>query len=487
MDDFSNRRGISTMRESIRTIAQGRPLLRKTLLACSWETMGTVCNQGVSLLTGLLAARLLGKEKLGEWAIILTLLVFFLQIGSLNIARICTRFIAEYQHTDPRRAGQIVGFVLLTVSLLGAAVIATCVLASRWIADRFFDSPSLEPLIPVVGIAVLLTLLLTCFRSILYGGQRYRLVAASNLVFALCRLAGFGGLILIPDLRYLAWAYVAACLAAAVHAGVLAWLTLQEMGIKVSIDNYLRERDLFLNFCLPGLILTATEAPITTYTRVLVIKLAGGMGAMAGVHIASSWQQLVVFVPYQLCRVVSPMFADLKGRGRYGELVQYALQVAFSALAIGVGSAIVLAVFGKYVLALYGEGFVEFYPLFLLVLLAGAVEACGSSLTGLYAVLDAMWWRSTAVVMSQLVALGCALWLIPRIGVTGFGWAILAQHLTGLASVAILLRVKIPAIQSDRHVTTVPGHSHLGISPASPELAVKTHTSHTYSSMSKCP
>jgi O-antigen/teichoic acid export membrane protein len=434
------------MLKSVLNGFQKRPLLCKTIRACSWESMGTVCHQGASLLTGLLTARLLGQDRLGEWAIVLTLLVFFLNIGSMNIARICTRFVAEYGHNNPRRAGQIVGFVLLTVFLLGVAVVAVCFVAHQWIATYFFDCPAIGPLIPCVGIAVFLTLTLTCFRSILYGGQQYRLVAMSNLVFALSRLAGFCGLFAVPDLQYLAWAYVLACLVAAVHAGVLAWRTLQRMGIPVSFDNYFRERTLFLDFCLPGIILTALEAPINTYTRILVIMSAGGMNAMAGVYVASNWQQLVVFIPYQLCRVVSPLFADLRGRGLHKELVRYALQVAISAFAIGVGSAIVLAAIGRYLLGLYGEGFLEFYPLFLLMLFAGAVEACSSSLVGLYAVLDAMWWRSVSAIGGQIIALACALLLIPRLGVMGFGWAILAQHLAGVAAIAVMLRRKAPRV-----------------------------------------
>lgn len=421
-----------------------RPMLAQTVAACSWESIGTISLQGTSVLTGLIAAQLLGVEKLGQWAIVLTLLAFFLNISSQNISRISTRFLAEFGRTNPQRAGEIIGFVWGTVAMTGAATMAVCFLGNRWIAVYFFDSPSLEPLVPAVGVAAVLTLALTCFRSILYGAQRYRQVAISNLLFSVLRIVGVCGLLVVPGLRYLVWAYVAACLLTALHAGAVALSALRQLRIRVSLGNYFHERNLFLNFCLPGLVLTMSLAPLTAYTRVLVVQLAGGMAAMAGVFVATGWQQVVVFLPYQLCRVASPIFADLKGRGRHREMVRYAAQVGVSSLVVGIGFAVALALPGKYLLRLYGDDFVEFYPLFLLVLLAGAVEACSSSLHGLYTVLDAMWWGSASLITGNVIALGCAAVLLPRLGVVGLGWALLAQHTTSLVFITTMLAKRVP-------------------------------------------
>lgn len=434
--------GESSMWQSTYERISRNPLLLAALTGCGWELAAVVVARASFLIAGIVIARTLGESEFGAWGIVLALLGVFAQFGSFNISSVCTRYVAELRHRDPQRVGEIVGFAFSALLVFGGGATLACILSADLVARFVFQSPSLAPLLFYGGLCVGVTLASGVFRAILAGCHRFLEAASIDAVQGVCYVCGIPIVLAFwRNTSAVLCMYAAATSVACVFAWVRSMRALKAMSIKIVFHRVLREKDLILHFGVPGLVMAATEGPADAYSRSIVARLPGGLAAMGGVQAAAQWQSLVVFVPALVARVMTPVMASVRGDGDWKRFTKYVLLSGTMALAAATSLALPVALFGKWILGWYGDGFVDYYPVMLVLILAGTIEAIASALVGLYAILDVMWWRTSTVLMSQFVLVALSIALVPRIGAAGFACAIAGQRAMQL-SVLIVVSIR---------------------------------------------
>lgn len=154
----------------------------------------------------------------------------------------------------------------------------------------------------------------------------------------------------------------------------------------------------------------------------LEVILLGAMGNAPGAGLfAAAWRlcSLVPFVLAALGSVGGPLIASAHDRGDFDQLNVIARLVARLSLGFALFAGLVLAVFGKPLLGVFGPGFTVAYPA-LLILLAGAVINAGTGIVAYLLTLTgaqrtALWIFGVALLTSAVLNL----LLIPRFGVSG--------------------------------------------------------------------
>lgn len=141
--------------------------------------------------------------------------------------------------------------------------------------------------------------------------------------------------------------------------------------------------------------------------------------------------------------LVGPSFAAMHAQGRQIELQRYARLAAIGSTLIMIATALPIAVFGRQILSLFGEGFVAGYPTLLILLTASVVTAmCGSavlllSMTGHH--------RVTTLTAAGSFAVNLALtyFLAPWYGIAGTAFATAASVILWSVSLVLIARWRL--------------------------------------------
>jgi O-antigen/teichoic acid export membrane protein len=72
-----------------------------------WSFTGTAAGKFIVLLTGIICARILGKEMFGELGIVRSTFNMFIVVGASGIGVTATRYISAYRKSDPNHAASI--------------------------------------------------------------------------------------------------------------------------------------------------------------------------------------------------------------------------------------------------------------------------------------------------------------------------------------------------------------------------------------------
>ena len=99
-----------------------------------WSLIGAVISQGSSLAASVITARLLGRERFGEYGMIQSTVGMFGVFAGMGLGLTATKYVAELRVTNPRRAGRMIA--LSTAVALGTASTAVVALfaAAPWLA-----------------------------------------------------------------------------------------------------------------------------------------------------------------------------------------------------------------------------------------------------------------------------------------------------------------------------------------------------------------
>ena len=145
-----------------------------------WSFTGTALGKFFVLLTGIICARILGKEGFGELGIIRSTLGMFIILGSGGIGVTATRYIAAYRTNEKKHAAaiyrlssvftMIVGFII-TFILLGLSDILT---------EDVLNSRKLSTPIIIGSMVLLFSILNSSENGTLAGLEDFKSIAISE-------------------------------------------------------------------------------------------------------------------------------------------------------------------------------------------------------------------------------------------------------------------------------------------------------------------
>jgi O-antigen/teichoic acid export membrane protein len=405
-----------------------------------WSLLATVFTQGSTFLANIIVARLLGQERFGQFAMVLSTLLAIAMIAQLGLGATATRHVAEYRVRDPHRAGRLIGLLTLVTAGTALAGALLMLIAAPFLAERVFSAPGLAPVLRIGALHVAFATIAGTQMGVVAGFEGYR---------SLARATAVSGVI-----------YVAACSAGAALAGLtgavtglavgaaaqLAAISLAQRreaahaGIEVRYREVLGELNAVGGYAIPAAISGYISVPALWWGNAVLARQPAGFAELALYNAAWSFRTLVLVVPHNLNRVAgSVLYAQSGADDRHGFRRVFRANVAacggFAAIAGGL-----CALLAGPLLGLYGDGFREGTAVLYLLLLSGLLEAVGIALYQLIQARKRMWLSTAAVALPSYGAFVVAATLLAsRQGAVGLGTAsIIAQGvmLIGISVVA---------------------------------------------------
>ncbi len=409
----------------------GISLGRVTILLLMSRAAGFILALGNSVIL----ARVLGAERLGEYAYAMGLAALFGLLPNMGISTIVTRAIAQ----DP-----VAGHGVFRAALRAQALLAVGIMIFIPVfAGLLPEQPVSLLYIGLAAAQLAIGTLSWPYLAVLGGRARYDRLAQAELA------TGFFGT-------------VSLLVAAAIHGGVMAFLAAQVLAAGVAV---LVARQRAVPFLLAGGSQTmalstlfrqgapfgAGAAVQSLYTRVDILLL-GQLASTVALGLYSAAYKPITMVVYfggTVAGVLFPLMAQAP-KGCAPEAfrrVLHGLGAGAPALAL-----ILSGLAGPLLIGLYGSEYAAAAPILIILAWSAAANWLYAPLgVALQARGRERWW---------LAVLGCGLsinllgnlWGIPRWGAVGAAAATLASELAVFAVAAVLIRRELPVVFSFKPV-----------------------------------
>lgn len=404
-----------------------------------WNIVRWGASQGATFVMNVVSARALGREAFGAFGILQTSLQTFAQVASFSTASTATKYVAEYRHSDPRRAGRIARLCGLLMSASGLVVASAVVLLARQIASRVFGAPDLHLQVALLGVGAFFTVSCLYHGGVLAGLHRFDQLAFASLIAAPLFVIGGAACAFQFGLT----GAVSALVGNAVVAwGLTKWFAGREttrLGMVSGRRESLQEASIIHRFALPGAITGLTAMPAIWIASSVLVRQPHGLGEMALFSASNSFRSIVLFVPGVLSGTALPSLNDAKGRNDATAFKTIYWSTLMLTLGVTATAAVAIALSGPILLPLYGKDFGKGAATLAILMAATVLDGMFGITMAAFQSTARMWTFLLAVVLPRDITLVVAAYLLaPSWGAAGLASAYALGASVAAAALALL-------------------------------------------------
>jgi O-antigen/teichoic acid export membrane protein len=357
-----------------------------------WTMAGSVISRGLILCAMVLVARMLGKTVYGELGMIQSTVGMFSMFAGVGLGLTATKHVAEFRHSDPERAGRIIGlsgmFAMGTGGLIGLGLF----IFAPWLAEHTINAPHLYGVLRVGALILLINALNGVQTGALAGLEAFKTIAHVNLFVGLISFpvlicgAHFGGL------TGTAWALaINLCL-----NWLLNHIALSKEARRYRIPITLKdckcsEWAVLWRFSFPAALSGALVGPINWACSALLVNRPNGYNEMGIYSAANQWYAVLMFVPIMLSRVVLPVFSNQFGQKNTKQPIKTLILSIKSNLLIVSPLIVLFSITSPYIMKSYGKGFIDGWPTLVVVLMTAGFVSVNAPVGQFIAASGKMW------------------------------------------------------------------------------------------------
>jgi O-antigen/teichoic acid export membrane protein len=372
----------------------------------------------ISLLAQLYLARLLGGSEYGRYAIALGWGMLFVIITRRGLDDMALRVATHYR--EDGSTGALYGMVRYanrTMATIAVVILSVAVVIKLLVSE--LAAGLSWPMIVAVGAAVLPLSVLGFYSALLLSSGR---VIASQVFEQMWRplilIALLFAVHLIwkgPGSAEIAMFLTAASLIIAVLLAMRAWNRSLPVG---AVDPSSADRKEWHSISSSFVIVALCQEGLNQ-AGILLLGILGTN--IEAAHFAAAWRynSLLAFGLAAVGLVSGPMIASAHRRSALTELALIVRTGAGFALAFGVAAAVVLVLFGRELLGLFGAGFSDAYPALLILLIGSLANASTGVVSYLLSLTGSHALAARIMVCALALCIAVNIVLIPRYGAVG--------------------------------------------------------------------
>lgn len=414
------------------------PLAQRFLGGAAWSVIGSALSSGITLITLMLLARVLGKETYGHFTILQGTLGMVGVFAGFGIGAAATRYAAELKSHDPARLGHIFALAERAILGFGLAASIAVVLSADWMAAHILNAPNLSAPLAISACAVFFSALDSYQKSVLIGFESMRAFAVGTVIGTIVSLP----VMLLAAISFdLQGAAAAIPINALILSSISRFQMIRELNknkITRRSSGCLNEWPILLNFALPALISGLLFGPSHWAAQAFLANTKSGYDEIAVLGIAMQWFYIMLFIPTTAGRVVLPILTEhitKKDSAGSRKIIIYAM--AANAI-VALPMAFVASAFSPFIMGLYGTNFNHDHLPLTMAVIIGAIVAIQSPVTNLLAAASRMWlctlmnagWAFTYVSLAYLLVSEGAKGVIFALGIGYLAHTIWVSYFT---------------------------------------------------------
>jgi O-antigen/teichoic acid export membrane protein len=414
----------------------------------AWNLVATLFNQGSLLVGGWLVARICGRDRYGDFAMVQSTLFAVAGLVQFLTGLTATKYIAEFRSTDKSKAGEILALcsaMSLVVAVLGAVVL---LVAGDWLAGALLRAPHL-------GVAMRLSAGVLLFS--LMAAFQVGALAGLECFASSAKAAVVSGVLLLGAIGLGAWqGGVNGALIGWGIAAMVKWCLFElavyrncrRQGITMSYRGMFRQWGIIFRFAIPSAAMGITAMPALWLGNVFLYRLPDGKSQVAIFGAAFIIRQAVLLVPTIINGVAMSLLNHQRGLGdarRYRKVFWANLLIGGMVVAVFTGVAVLI---GPYVMLIFGKDFTGGGAVLTVLVLSALPYALMNAIYQIMFSQGRLWLSFFAFsIPRDALLVGCAYILVPRYGAFGLAWA----HMIGLLVVFLIVTFFAVRIGLDIH------------------------------------
>ena len=376
-----------------------------------WALVGAVVSRGFTLVSWVLAGRLLGTIGFGEVGMIQSTQGLFGILAGAGLGLATTKFVAEFRSVDPAKAERCVTLASTIALVSGVLTALGLLVLSGVIASSMLNAPHLTVGLQVATGLVLFGTINGVQTGALVGFGNFRTLAMLNTIRGVCLcvflvvgiglggvLGGVIGLVVTEAIAVFANHVALRPLLFAAcpwRNGNAAWSELLMM----------------FKFSVLALLGSICITSAMWFANVVLVAQPDGYSSLGIFNAAERWRQLLLFVPASFSPVILTMLSNLHGRNdprAYQRL--FGLNLAVSIAVVAVPS-IVIILCASPAMGLFGDEY-RAGGMTLVILSASSVAVVLNNLLGQILVSRGAVMRRFVLDVLLTAVLAIASWLL---------------------------------------------------------------------------
>lgn len=341
-----------------------------------WALLGSAMGKGLSLIAGVVIARLLGSELYGEYGTIKNTLLMIAIFSSLGLGYSATKFIAESRTANDNKRISDTHKIATVITLLSSSIIALLLIFASNKVALWLESPHLSSTLRLSSIAVIFNALNTTQIGELSGFGAYKELARNNTiagVFTFCLsvlftyLYDFNGAILALNLSL-------------IFNAILNTITIKKcIGFKSDsgkIDRlYVKN---VLRYSIP-IALQECLYSITYWLNILILVKFSNYTEIGILTAANQWMSVILFIPGALRNVaLTHLSASNNDKIRNKSILQRLFVVNFVSTFIPF---LIILFLSGWLTVLYGDSFDGIRPVLNVCVFTAVISSLSNVLT----------------------------------------------------------------------------------------------------------
>jgi O-antigen/teichoic acid export membrane protein len=411
--------------------------ISREVLGGSLVSMGLrIGGLGLSYGANIFLSRLLGLHGYGQYVVALGWTLVLTLPARAGFENASLRYVTIY--LERGEAGPLRGFIRVAIAtvvtlsvLMGAAVAVLGQVTRLGTADRAMTAAALL-ILPLALLGIISPMMRTARR--IFASQFYDQILRPLLLILLLGMAAvIARPLTVPE------ALVLTAAAAVLALGALGIHFRRIFGPATRAAADYSEWRPWFALSLPLLVIGATQELMNQMEVLLLGMLAGASDAAL---FAAAWRlaSLTPFALSALTAVGGPLIASAYERGARDELHHVSKLVARVGLGFALLASVILLIWGRWLLGLFGPEFPRAYTVVAVLLVGGLVNAF-TGIVGYLMVLTGRERPALAIFAGSMVlSIGLNLVLIPRFG--AIGAAVASSSATAAWNLAMLVYIR---------------------------------------------
>lgn len=413
-----------------------------------WSLIGAVIAQAANLAASVITARLLGRERFGEYGIIQSTVGMLGIFAGLGLGLTATKYVAQFRTRDPERVGRIIALGCAVAIISGGLLTLGLVAFAPPLAARTLNAPALTGDLRIAAILLFFNAFNGAQTGALMGFEAFRAIARINLVRGLITFPVTVAAVLVWRLPGAIWALT---ITAAVTC-LLSQASLRQhcraLGIRTHLSSAWREWRMLWTFSAPAFLSGVLVGPVTWAANTMLVNQPGGYAEMGVFSAASQWRTAIGFMPLVLGQFALPLLSNLHGErdvARYGKALRWNV-ILTAAAASAVAVPVMLG--AKVIMRLYGRDFQQGW-LVLVLLAATAILSCVSAAMGTAILSDGSVWVGFAfnAMWAAVLLAGCYRFIPTGLSL-GVAGSMLGAYIAHVAWSGAYLRYRLSRMES---------------------------------------
>lgn len=317
-----------------------------------WSLLGNIISKGLALVSGIVVARLLGKDIYGEYGIIRNTLLYIGLFSTFGLGYTATKFVAEYKNNKPEYTKLLSRYTSKITLSISVFLMLLLFFTADYFAERVLSAPHLSTPLRFLSVIIVFNALTTTQIGVLAGLGKFKELARINTIT---------GVVTFVSSCILTYYYkLNGALAALLITQILNYVfnyKLINKNIPKNIIDTKSDKILLkeiINFSTPVALQESFYYIFDWVNSILLIKLAS-YGELGLYSAAMQWNALILFIPSILRNVILANLSEAnKDEVKHSRIIKITLIINVSVTFI---LAVIVFLFSSLINKLYGISF----------------------------------------------------------------------------------------------------------------------------------